>query len=136
MKLEDVKQQRQYKKLDSSVRFYSLKDFDTCERVEEFLEKIKEAISKDNSNTNADTRTSLFLQDFPSKGMQNANIAHLISNHYISVGESSFEGLKMLKEDIDPRYFWVSLRSDNAKTVNSFRDYLDFEVYDFSSHHK
>ena len=109
MKLEDVKQQRQYKKLDSSVRFYSLKDFDTCERVEEFLEKIKEAISKDNSNTNADTRTSLFLQDFPSKGMQNANIAHLISNHYISVGERTFEGLKRLKEDIDSRYFWVSL---------------------------
>ena len=69
VKLEDIKQQRQYKKIDSSVRFYSLKDFDTCEHVEEFLEKIKEEISNDNRNTMAGTRSSLFLQDFPSEGM-------------------------------------------------------------------
>ena len=53
------------------------------------------------------------------------------SNQSFSVRERTFEGLRRLKEDIDPRYFWVSLRSDNTKTVNSFRDYLDFEVYDF-----
>ena len=70
MKVEDIKQQRQYKKINSSVRFYSLKDFDTCEHVEEFLEKIKQAISKDNKNNNTDTRYSLFLQDFPPEGMQ------------------------------------------------------------------
>ena len=68
VKLEDIKQQRQYKKIDSSVRFYSLKDFDTCEHVEEFLEKIKEEISKDISNNNVVTKASLFLQDFPSEG--------------------------------------------------------------------
>ena len=77
MKVEDIKQQRQYKKIDSSIRFYSLKDFDTCEHVEEFLEtiKINEVISKETSNNTAETReekkrTSLFLQDFPSEGMQ------------------------------------------------------------------
>ena len=75
VKLEDVKQQRQYKKIDTAVRFYSLKNFDMCEHVEELLEKIKEAISKDTSNNCAGTRkekkkTSLFLQDFPSQGMQ------------------------------------------------------------------
>lgn len=76
MKVEDIKQQRQYKKIDSSIRFYSLKDFDTCEHVEEFLEtiKINEVISKETSNNTAKTRkekkrTSLFLQDFPSEGM-------------------------------------------------------------------
>ena len=55
----------------------------------------------------------------------------LKSNQSFSVGERTFEGLKRLKEDIDPRYFWVSLRSHNAKTVDSFRDCLDCEVYDF-----
>ena len=78
--MEDIKQQRQFKKINSSVRFYSLKDFDTCEHVEEFLEKIKEAVSKETSSNTADTRkekkrTSLFLQDFPSEGMQMQNIS-------------------------------------------------------------
>ena len=68
VKMEDLDQHDQYEEVDTSVRFHSLNDFDTCERVEEFLEKIKEEISND-SNTNACTRSSLFLQDFPSEGM-------------------------------------------------------------------
>ena len=133
--MEDLDQHDHYEEfntsLKSSVRFHSLKDFDTCEHVEEFLEKINEEISKDLSNKNADTKASLFLQDFPSKGMKKANTVHLKSNHYISVGECTFEGLKRLKEEIDPRYFWVSLRSDTTETVNLFKDRLDFVIIDF-----
>merc|ERR1711874_778543 len=94
VKMEDLEQHEQYKKIDSdtSVLFYSLCNFDTCEDVEDFLDKI---------------RTNLFLQDFPSE-----------------VGEKTFEGLKRLAEDIDPRYFWVSLRQDSQETVNVFKDIL------------
>ena len=78
--MEDLDQHDHYEEVDTSVRFHSLNDFDTCEHVEEFLEKIKEAVSKETSSNYADTRkekkrTSLFLQDFPSEGMQMQNIS-------------------------------------------------------------
>ena len=71
VKMEDLEQHEQYKKISpqSSVLFYSLNDYDTCEDVEEFLDKIRRNIFEDKASISAKARTNLFLQDFPSDGM-------------------------------------------------------------------
>ena len=85
MTIEDRQQHKQYEKHGTSVSFYSLKDFDTCTNVEEFLDKMRQKIGEDKAKAIMDTaikdsaikdkskdikeaRTSLFLQDFPSGG--------------------------------------------------------------------
>ena len=83
--IEDRQQHKQYEKYGTSVSFYSLKDFDTCTNVEEFLDKMRQKIGEAKAKAIMDTaikdlaikdkrkgikeaRTSLFLQDFPSGG--------------------------------------------------------------------
>ena len=80
MTIEDRQQHKQYEKYGTSVSFYSLKDFDTCTNVEEFLDKMRQKIGEDMAKAIKDlaitdkskgikkARTSLFLQDFPSGG--------------------------------------------------------------------
>ena len=48
------------------VHFHSLRDFDTSENVEEFLEKVRQNSAAKSSQ--AKGGTNLFLQDFPSEG--------------------------------------------------------------------
>ena len=71
----DRQQHRQYEKSDTKVHFHSLKDFDTCENVQEFLEKVRQNIATTTTTSQAKGGTNLFLQDFPSKG-------NLISNTF------------------------------------------------------
>ena len=50
---------------------------------------------------------------------------------FFSVDSGAFGGLQRLKADIDPRYFWVSLRNDSSEAVKNFWDFLGFEVFEF-----
>merc|ERR1712107_117720 len=103
-----------YKNSKTQVQFHSLKNFQPCDDVKEYLDLIRAEISNNSASTSSNTstkRTSLFLQDFPSE-----------------VDGGAFEGLQRLKADIDPRYFWVSLRNDSIEAENIFRDFLGFEV--------
>ena len=56
------------------VRFISLKNFDMCRNVEQFTDMVLERFgnkkTEQKGNTKAKGNTNLFLQDFPSKGMQ------------------------------------------------------------------
>ena len=63
----DRQQHRQYEKCDTNVHFHSLKDFDKCENVQEFLEELRQ---KDVAKKTGEGKggTNLFLQDFPSRG--------------------------------------------------------------------
>ena len=70
----------QYRNPNTQVQFYSLKDFQTCDDVEEFLDKIRAEISNNSASTSNITsvkRASLFLQDFPSEGVRNWNVSIL-----------------------------------------------------------
>ena len=50
----------------------------------------------------------------------------------ISVDMASLSALGRLKDDIDPRYFWISLRFGvENETIEFYRDRLDFEICDF-----
>ena len=69
---EDLQQHRQYAKIGTEVQFLSLKDFDKCENVEEFLEEVRQKKITDPRKTKGST--SLFLQDFPSGGNYVSNI--------------------------------------------------------------
>ena len=67
VKLEDRQLHEQYEKHQTPVLFYSLKD-EGCERVDMFIDKMREKIVNDNQSATPRTRTTLFLQDFPSSG--------------------------------------------------------------------
>ena len=73
VKSEDRLQHQQYGIPGQPVRFHSLKDFDRCEHVSEFLDKMREKISTENQvvkNNNSNATTCLFLQNFPFEGKQ------------------------------------------------------------------
>ena len=70
----------QYRNPNTQVKFYSLKDFQTCDDVEEFLDTIRAEISNNSASTSNNTsvkRASLFLQDFPSEGVRKWNVSIL-----------------------------------------------------------
>ena len=49
-----------------------------------------------------------------------------------SVGQNSFDALKRLETEIDPKHFWVSMRCNNeTETVSFFKDELNFTIFDF-----
>ena len=56
------------------VRFISLKNFNMCQNVKQFTDMVLEQFgnkkTEQKGNTKAKGNTNLFLQDFPSKGIQ------------------------------------------------------------------
>ena len=52
-----------------------------------------------------------------------------------SVPDDACKGLKRLQDEINPRYFWVSLRGSSGpnQILDSFKRYLDLEIFNFDS---
>ena len=66
-----------YKNSKTQVQFHSLKNFQPCDDVKEYLDLIRAEISNNSASTSSNTstkRTSLFLQDFPSEGVRKWNV--------------------------------------------------------------
>ena len=63
---EKEKKKKEKENEKEKVHFHSLRDFDTCENVQEFLEEVRQ----NNATTTSQAKggTNLFLQDFPSEG--------------------------------------------------------------------
>ena len=109
---------------NETSRFHSLQNNKGCGDVESFLRRTTKTIKqlweeqiKTGSNQ-GDPQTSLFLHDWPTQGENNSFHFELcnISINQVSAGinDGVIKELQKMIKEIDPKYFWLSLRSNSG----------------------